>query len=307
MSSKRTDGRRFAPLLPAVAVLLIVAALALAVYAAANRDRLPGPKSEVSPAAKMDYPCRVDFVDVGQGDGILLRTKDAVVVIDGGEADTAYKMTGFLKDAGVKEIDCFIATHPHSDHIGAAVRIFNMFRVKCFVTTSFSEFNTPTSVFYESMMSAALAEEDCEIRFVTAGETIELGNLSLDVLGPVEESSEYNDMSVVVKARYKETAFLFTGDLEKTGEQLLLSSGADLKADVLKVGHHGSSTSTSPDFLRAVDPRAAVISCGANNEFGHPHKEILSLLEDAGVRVLRTDLDGTVTIFSDGKDIFTQR
>ena len=293
MSSKRTGGRRFAPLLPAVAVLLIVAALALAVYAAANRDRLPGPKSEVSPAAKMDYPCRVDFVDVGQGDGILLRTKDAVVVIDGGEADTAYKMTGFLKDAGVKEIDCFIATHPHSDHIGAAVRIFNMFRVKRFVTTSFSEFNTPTSVFYENMMSA--------------GDKIELGNLSLDVLGPVEESSEYNDMSVVVKARYKETAFLFTGDLEKTGEQLLLSSGADLKADVLKVGHHGSSTSTSPDFLRAVDPRAAVISCGANNEFGHPHKEILSLLEDAGVRVLRTDLDGTVTIFSDGKDVFTQR
>ena len=294
-------------LLTAFALACILAALCTALIAALLRDRLPVPRTQVNTAVNTDYPVRVDFVDVGQGDGIVLRTRTGVVVIDGGEAEASSRIVSFLRSAGIEEIDYYVASHPHSDHIGAAERIFREFTVKNFLLTEFSEFNTPTAVCYEKMMTAALEEEDCRTQFVKAGDVFALGDVSLEILGPVDETSNYNDMSVVLKAKYKETAFLFTGDLEKTGEEALERAGADLSADVLKVGHHGSSTSTSAGFLSAVSPRAAVISCGANNEFGHPHKEILSLLEDAGVRVFRTDTDGTVTLFSDGKDIFSLR
>ena len=142
--------------------------------------------------------------------------------------------------------------------------------------------------------------------YAEAGASHTFGDLKLQIFAPVEETGVYNNMSVVFRLEYGKTSFLFTGDAEKESEELMLAQGYDLHADVLKVGHHGSSSSTTPAFLEAVRPRLAVISCGKNNDYGHPHKELLSLLSDAGIPYRRTDLNGTVVVYSDGKDVFVR-
>lgn len=289
-----------------LALILIAIGIGVAVWFAASGTAGRG-SADVRDAVSADYPLSVDFVDVGQGDGILIRCGDDVIVIDGGEPDYAAAFVAYLKNAGVSTVSCYVATHPHSDHIGAAKAVFDAFDVKQMLTTSFSEFNTPTVSAYEDLLTAAAAEPGCEVSFVSAGDTLHFGDLKLEVFAPVRESTNHNDMSIVLKVTYAEVSFLFTGDAEAESEALMLSAGFDLKADVLKVGHHGSSSSTTEAFLEAVDPAAAVISCGRGNAYGHPHRETLKLLEDNHVEVFRTDLSGTVTLFSDGRNVYTRR
>lgn len=298
--SKETISKRVQPFVLALIIILVL----VAVFRAVNADDA-AVNSGLSAAVGSDYPLSVSFVDVGQGDGIVIINEDTVVVIDGGERDRANAVLSVLRANGVSKIDCYVATHPHSDHIGAAENIFNAFEVKTFMTTEFSEINIPTTAAFERMMNAA-AEEGCEVLFVTAGEQYTFGGLTFDVFAPVQETTDYNDMSIVLKMTYGKTTYLFTGDAERESERLMLEQGFDLKADVLKLGHHGSSTSTTEDFFNAVNPKLAVISCGKNNEYGHPHKETLALLNQSGIEYHRTDEEGTVTIYSDGKDIFVK-
>lgn len=287
-------------------LVLIFILVLVAVFRALNTDDGAVVNPGVSAAAGSDYPLSVSFVDVGQGDGVVIINGDTVVVIDGGERDKANAVISTLRSGGVSKIDCYVASHPHADHIGGADRIFEAFEVKAFMTTAFSEINIPTTNTYERMMNAAAAEEDCDILFVRAGESYTFGNLRFDVFSPVEETTDYNNMSIVLKMTYGKTSFLFTGDAEKESEKLMLEQGFDLKSDVLKLGHHGSSTSTTEDFFAAVFPRLAVISCGRNNEYGHPHKETLALLNRTQTEFHRTDEEGAVVVFSDGKDIFVK-
>ena len=286
----------------AVLVLAVLAVLNAIRISGSHRDG-PAPVSAASDAAQ--YPLAVYFVDVGEGDGAVIRCGETVLVVDGGEREEADTMNGFLSSLGIDTIDCYIASHPHSDHIGAAAGIFGSKNVKSVMLTAFSEINTPTTYSYERLLTA-VENQNCEVIFPTPGERYTFGDLSLLALAPLEETSNYNNMSIVFKLEYGKTSFLFTGDAEKDSEALILEKGYDVKADVLKVGHHGSTSSTSPAFLEAVSPRLAVISCGRNNDYGHPHKEILSLLSEQGITCLRTDISGTVTVFSDGKDIFVK-
>ena len=288
--------------------MIVAALLVLVVLAVANAIRIGGshhaqPEPVGPAAADAEYPLAVIFVDVGEGDGIVIRCGETVLVVDGGEREQADKMNAVLRSLGTNTIDCYIATHPHSDHIGAAEGIFGCMNVKSVIMTAFSEINTPTTYTYERLLSA-VGDQGSEVIFPTAGESYTFGDLKLTVFAPVEETSVYNNMSVVFKLEYGKTSFLFTGDAEKESEALMLAQGFDLKADVLKLGHHGSTSSTTPAFLEAVSPRLAVITCGRNNDYGHPHKETLSLLTEAGIEYRRTDLDGTVVVYSDGKDVF---
>jgi len=289
-------------------IALFIAAIAVfAVINALKSDDINDNNGEVQVASQNEnnYPLAVYFVDVGQGDGIVIRNKEQYIVIDGGEWNNSGAVTGLLNELGTTEIELYVATHPHSDHIGAAPDIFEDFSVKSVMTTSFSEFNIPTTKTYE-MFLTAVEKEECEVIFAGAGDSFTVGEMTLDVFAPVQETADYNNMSIVFKLTYGQTSFLFTGDAEKDSEALMLESGADLKADVLKLGHHGSSDSTSESFFETVSPRVAVISCGKNNDYGHPHREILRLLEESGITFYRTDEDGTVVIFSDGKDIFIE-
>ncbi len=273
MEIKKTKLQKY--LLP-LALILIAVGIGVAVLLAVSgsgRER----DVNVSDAVSADYPLRVDFVDVGQGDGILIRCGDSVIVIDGGEPDVGGPFVSYLKNVGVSTVSCF------------------------------SELNTPTVSAYEDLLTAAANEPGCEVRFVAAGEEYDIGELHLQIFAPVTESTNHNDMSIVVRLTYGDVSFLFTGDTEAGSEQAMLDAGFSLRSDVLKVAHHGSSSSTTEAFLSAVDPAAAVISCGTGNAYGHPHREVLQRLEDAGISVYRTDTDGSVTLFSDGKDLFVRR
>ena len=277
-----------------VAVGVAVAALALLLF-----------WPEKPQNAFADYPLAVHFVDVEQGDGIVIRCEDAAVVIDGGEAEMVSRMASVLRDENITAPDCYIATHPHSDHIGAAAEIIKNFHAKSVMMTAFSELNAPTSVQYEKMVGAVLAE-NCRVIYAKGGESYDFGSLHLDVFSPSAETGNYNDMSLVIRVTYKGVSFLLTGDAEEAAEQQMLDAGYDLKADVLKVGHHGGADATGEAFLAAIAPEYAVISCGYRNEYGHPAPEVLERLKSNGITVFRTDQLGTVSFYSDGRKLIAE-
>lgn len=244
---------------------------------------------------------RVDYIDVGQGDSILITTPDGVgMLIDAGEGEgKSGAVTSYLTQRGIDELDTVIATHPHSDHINAMDEVLDSTEVEHFYMPDVSH----TTKDFENMLDALEDVED--IKAVKAGDTFSLGQqVSCRVLAPCSESYEdLNDYSVVIKLTYGETDFIFMGDAEALSEEEILAAGEDVSADVLKCGHHGSSSSSSPDFVEAVDPQYAVISCGVDNSYGHPDSETLSVLDSFGITVLRTDKQGTITIESDGNNI----
>lgn len=250
-----------------------------------------------------DGVMRVSFVNVGQGDCELIECGGTNILIDGGEAINADFVIDFIKSRGIEKLDYYFVSHPHSDHMGAASRIIDSIPIDKFVTTDFSELNMPTSKVFENMLDSLEKQPNCEVITVKAGDVFDAGKLKLNILAPFEETADYNNMSIVLRVDYGSTRFLFTGDAEKEVEKQMLENGSDLKSDVLKVGHHGSKTSTSAEFIKAVSPQIAVISCGSGNSYGHPHKETTELLKRCGVTYFRTDEQGTVTVYSNGSKV----
>lgn len=244
----------------------------------------------------------VDFVDVGQGDCTLIRTADAVILVDAGEAGTADTVVSYLKEKGIKNIDCCIATHPHSDHIGALYRIFEEFSVDTVLLPDIPDELIPTTSTYEKFLDGL--ENVKNIIPAGTGDNFDFGSLNLDILGPVKEYDDLNQMSLVSKVSFGNTSVMLTGDIETPAEtDMLKKRNVDYSADILKVGHHGSKTSTSEKWLKAVHPQFAVVSCGLDNDYGHPHKNIINRLEDFGVEYYRTDLEGHILFKSDGNEI----
>ncbi len=283
---------------PISLISVVITAALVVIYALNGSPTI----SRLKEASSGDYPMTVTFLDVGQGDCSLIECGETVIMIDGGESEYAGTVNSYLALKGISEIDCYIFTHPHSDHIGAAPGVIRANDVAQVMMTTFSEINIPTTTTYEKLLDAVL-EEDCEVLYVNAGDTYSYGDLTLDILSPSAQTDEYNDMSVVVKITYEDTSFLFTGDATQTVEKEMTGK-FDLSADVLKVGHHGSHTSTSEEFLSAVSPLLAVISCGADNSYGHPHKDVVDLLNAHEISIVRTDLSGDIVVYSNGKNIF---
>ena len=277
-----------------IAVFVVAAAIALLLF-------LPSGSNKPLDS----YPFAAHFVDVGQGDGIVIRCGETTLVIDGGETEKADRVISLLKEHNVNKVDCYIATHPHADHIGAAADIISSFYVDSVMMTQFSELNMPTSVPYEKMMEV-VNEKRCKLLYAKGGDAYDFGELHLDVFAPLSETSDYNDMSLVIKLTYKSVTFLCMGDAGTAVENQIMGTQDDLHATVLKVGHHGSSSATGEVFLEKVDPSIAVISCGYQNDYGHPDAQILERLEDADVTVYRTDSQGTISLYSDGKRIITE-
>lgn len=242
----------------------------------------------------------IHYIDVGQADSILIQIDNKNLLIDAGNKDDSDKLIKYLKDQGVSKLDYVIATHPHEDHIGGMASVVKKYDIgKFYAPKKLS--NTAT---FENMV-LALRGKNLKINEAKPGDTLNLGkNVDCKILAP--NSSEYdniNNYSVVVKLTYGNTRFLFTGDAHKLNEKEMLSKGYDLSSDVLKVGHHGSSSSSSKEFLDKVKPKIAIISCGKNNDYGHPHKETLDELNQRKIKIYRTDKDGTIVLESDGKNI----
>lgn len=248
---------------------------------------------------------QVYFLDVGQGDCELIRLKSGRdVLIDSGTGKSAAQLTESLKKLGVSRIDFLVATHPHEDHIGGMEQVVRSFPVGKIYMPKIADAQVPTTDVYEKLLKA-IQKKGLQIDTAHGGtEIYSDGDESMQIFAPNgTKYTDLNNYSVVIKLQCGEKSFLFTGDAEKESEQEMLKKGYPLKSDVLKCGHHGSSTSTSAAFLKAVAPKAAVISCGLNNDYGHPNAAVLSRLKKAGVTVYRTDRQGTVLAECDGKSI----
>ena len=254
--------------------------------------------SKAEPLQTGGEELRVLFIDVGQADSALLTCGDESLLIDGGNVDDSSTVYTVLKKNGVTHLDYVVCTHAHEDHAGGlsgALEACTAGTVYCPVTD------------YDSKafrnFSDRVAEQNCELTVPKAGETFALGGAEVEILACDPEAEDTNNTSIVLRVSYGATSFLFMADAETPVEQALLDAGTDLSATVLKVGHHGSSTSTSYRFLNEVMPRYAVISVGKDNSYGHPHEKILSRLEDADARILRTDELGDILFVSDGKTV----
>lgn len=240
----------------------------------------------------------VYFIDVGQADCALITLNGKNMLIDGGNVEDGPDVVRFIKKLNITTLDYVIATHAHEDHVGGLGTIINNFTVN----KVFSPVDSYSSTCFKEFLEAA--EKQCGLTVLKSGTDFKLDNALIKTLWPVSPKDEdTNNTSIVLKMTYGKISFLFTGDLEHDAETRLVESGADLKADVLKVGHHGSDTSSSYLFLRSVLPQIGIISCGKDNSYGHPHDEVIERFKQAETKILRTDEVGTVTVSSDGNKI----
>lgn len=251
------------------------------------------------PTQDGSMPVKVRFFDVGQGDCSLISANGKHILIDAGENDQAERVVGYLKAEGIDKIDILIGTHPHSDHIGGMDAVVNQFEVGEIILPKLSEAQTPTTKTYLDLLTA-ITDKGVKVRRATPGDVIEIGGGRLEILGPLSEYTDLNNMSVVSRFVYQDASFWIAGDCSKEAEADLLAQGKVTETNVYKVSHHGSSTASTKKFLDQLQPEYCIISLGADNSYGHPHKEVIKRLNQLDTGVYRTDMSGTVTIETDG-------
>lgn len=309
-TAKKTATPRMSPVL--TFILIILAAIFFySMYLELGTDSVPD--AAVNSFIDKDADLEIHFIDVGQGDCSLIKWEGAAMLIDCGEREQSETVLKYLKKQGVKKLDYIIATHPHSDHIGGMGEIISAMEVGKVIAPRVSDGMTPTTKTYERFLQA-LKEKSLKLTAAKPGTTYTLSDASaaekippkFEVLAPVEDYDDLNNYSVVIRLIYGSTSYLFTGDAEKQAELDILQSGAEVNSDVLKMGHHGSSTSSCGEFYEEVSPEICVIQCGEGNSYGHPHKETMETAEASGAKVYRNDTDGTVIVYSDGDEIFVK-
>ncbi len=241
----------------------------------------------------------IHYIDCGQGDSILLRSENETMLIDASNNKDGEAIVSYLKNQGIKKLDYVVGTHPDADHIGGLDTVINSLSIgKVYMPKK--QNNTKT---FEDVLTA-IKNKGLKISSPKPGTEITLGDVKLTILGPINYyDDDNNNNSIVIRAVHGQNSFLFMGDAELQEETDLIDAGVNLNATVLKVGHHGSSSSTSRYFLDKVNPKYAVISCGEDNKYGHPHKETLTYLEMFNTKVYRTDLEKTIIMKSDGSNL----
>ncbi|RII34940.1 MBL fold metallo-hydrolase [Clostridium chromiireducens] len=243
----------------------------------------------------------VHFIDVGQGDSILIQVNNKNMLIDAGPKSDKNELLNYLSKLNIEKLDYVIATHPHEDHIGNMSDIIDSYNVLKFYAPKVQS----TTKTFEKMIDS-LKRKGLKINVIRKDtDSIDLGkNTNVRVFSPIDDSYEnLNNYSSVIKIQYGSTSFLFTGDAEKDVEEKILDNNENISSDVLKVGHHGSSTSTSKAFLNKINPSIGVISVGKDNTYNHPNNETIKSLKENKVTIYRTDKDGTVILSSDGTKI----
>lgn len=244
----------------------------------------------------------VYFLDVDQSDCSILMNSGKVLMIDTGTPDQVPKIREALQSLGITKIDYLIITHQHDDHMGGAAEIIENYEVANIIMPKLSKINMVTTRAYENLLNT-IKEKQVHAIAAEPNLTFDFGNAECAVLAPLSQDENLNNMSAVTKVTFGSTSFLFQGDAEKKVESAILSNGTDVSADVIKVGHHGSKTSSSKKYIEAVSPKIAVISCGMQNKYGHPHAATLETLNNIGADTYITYKYNSLCVKSDGSEI----
>lgn len=294
---KRKQKKLLKKLIPAAALLVLM--LLTLFFQPSPEEEPPAettvPTATYEPAEDFLY---VHFIDVGQADCTLLKVGDCDILIDGGNVADGAVVADYLARQGVDDLELVISTHAHEDHAGGLTYVLKKYIAEeVWAAAAYYSSNAYTN------FVTAVENQGLPLTIPSLGDTFTYGDLTLTVLGPVEEYDNTNNTSIVVMAQYGGKRFLFTGDMETDAEADLIASGADLHADVLKVGHHGSYTASSTAFLDAVGAQYGVIHVGTDNDYGHPHTEAMNRLLGANLALYRTDLMGNIVIATDGAEL----
>lgn len=273
-------------------LLLVIATVILIMYNYKPEDK-PTKSNYVSNAT------RIHFIDVGQGDCSLIESNGEYMLIDSGEVDAYSKVKEYVDSLNIEEFKYVIATHPHSDHIGSLSRVVDNYKIDNIIMPKVSS-NSSTFI----NLAKSIKANDVNVIESQVGENYNFGDCSFMIIAPYTYSSdEMNDNSVGIKLTHGNDKCIFMGDSGSNVEKQILDKGIDIKADLFKVSHHGSKTSNSLEFLKAMSPKYAVISCAKNNEYNHPHKPILDRLKELNVDVYRTDESGNIVFQSTGNGL----
>lgn len=289
MSSKKLN-----KILNKLIVFLIIAIIGLLGKEKILDKKEEPPKTNIN---IVDSKLEIYFFDVGQADSILIKEKDYTMLIDGGNQSDGENLVKYLQEElNINDIDILVGTHPHEDHIGGLPDVINTLDI----STIYLPNATTTTNIFEKLLDT-IAEKNYKITVPKIDEEIKLNNMNFKVIYTGTDESDLNNTSIVLKLEYGKTSYLFTGDAtDKTEEKIL---NKDIESDVLKVGHHGSSYSSTESFINKVNPQYAIIQVGTNNKYDHPTKTTLDKLKEKNIKVYRTDLNGTIKLTSDGKNI----
>lgn len=279
-----------------VIVVILIIAVCIIVYHTQN-SKEPIPVSA-------DSEFTVHIIDVGQGNAAFIDNGDKDILIDAADHEGTETVLEYLDELQVEDIEYFFITHPHEDHIATADEILERYTVANVVMPE----TESDSFAYKELMDA-IENSYAELIYAGEGDSFTAGNASIDIYSP-QRSADFSDLnlySFIMRIEYENSSFLFTGDAESTNESYVLKKyKKNLDSDFLCVGHHGSNSSSTKKFLDAVTPDIAVISAGEGNQYGHPHSEVLSRLDDYTDAVYRTDRDGSIVIYSDGEQVWVE-
>lgn len=290
-------------LLLALAVIIVTVMYALDSFNLVNYERVFSHIGLSDANKAIDGDFSVHYIDVGQGDCELIVSKDKTVLIDSGEYENAPKVISYIQSLGITKLDYVIGTHPHSDHIGGLPEIIQSFEIGKVIAPKISVEMTPITKTYKNFLSA-VKDKGLKLTPATVGEEYQLDeNTVLKILAPLSDYDSLNNYSIVCMVTHGENKFLFMGDAEKDAEGDLLETNADIDADVLKAGHHGSNSSSTMKFLSAVSPLYTVVSVGADNSYNHPSEKAIQRILKYSKDIYRTDLQGDIICISDGNNI----
>jgi len=276
--------------------ILAVAVMMLFSSCFALPEKMPISQSVIE---QSENTAQFHFIDVGQGDCTLIQSGDTNILIDSGTGESGGIICEYLENSGIKYLDCFIGTHPHEDHLGGGSAVLSSVEVgKVYMNGG-----TSNSYFFEKLVDSMI---DMQItpKIPEIDTVYEVGPFKLEFLSPSKDYGNANDNSLVVTVAYKDIKAIFMGDAERVVEADLIKNGADIRSDIIKVGHHGSRYASSAEFLNAVYPSLAIIQCGKDNSYGHPHNEALERLWECGAKILRNDDAGTIVIRTDGTNLY---
>ena len=299
----RRSGRNASAIMLMVALIILAIGCVLLALDTAGIIDIPLFHIKNNPYTVPEGTVEVHMIDVGQGDSILIMAPKGNVLIDAGDESAEGALRSYLDSMKIEKIDYLILTHPDADHIGSADMVVNTYSVGSVMMEPYT-YTSETQVYRN--LETAIETRSVATIDPSPNDVYSLGDLHITVLGPLDTYKDKNNNSIVARFDYGETSFMMTGDAETKSEKAMVTQyglTGKLRCDVLKVGHHGSTTSTSSDFLASVKPEIAIISCGEGNKFGHPQEETLDKLAAAGVTVYRTDKVGTIILISDGKKV----